>query len=58
MTAGAQARGVQGIIVNGRVRDLSEHREAGFPVCFMDSALVMRRLNCFWLDRYSQEGIA
>ena len=32
MTAGAQARGVVGAIVWGRVRDTAEHRAAGFPV--------------------------
>ncbi|KAI0295821.1 RraA-like protein [Multifurca ochricompacta] len=32
MTAGAQARGVLGAIVSGRVRDTAEHRAAGFPV--------------------------
>ncbi|KAI0256370.1 RraA-like protein [Lactifluus subvellereus] len=30
MTAGAQARGVLGAIVSGRVRDSAEHRAAGF----------------------------
>jgi regulator of RNase E activity RraA len=32
MTAGAQARGVLGAIVNGRVRDTAEHHSAGFTV--------------------------
>jgi len=32
MTAGAQARGVFGTIVSGRVRDVAEHRAAGFKV--------------------------
>ncbi|CEH13487.1 Ribonuclease E inhibitor RraA/Dimethylmenaquinone methyltransferase [Ceraceosorus bombacis] len=32
MTARAQARGVKGIVIDGRCRDLSEHREAGFAV--------------------------
>jgi regulator of RNase E activity RraA len=32
MTAGAQARGVRGAIVSGRVRDTAEHRAAGFPL--------------------------
>ncbi|ELU39306.1 demethylmenaquinone methyltransferase domain-containing protein [Rhizoctonia solani AG-1 IA] len=32
MTAGAQFRGVNGVIIDGRVRDLIEHRAAGFPV--------------------------
>jgi len=32
MTAGAQARGVLGAIVSGRVRDTAEHRAAGFPL--------------------------
>ncbi|KAH9892778.1 RraA-like protein [Cubamyces lactineus] len=32
MTAGAQARGAQGVIISGRCRDLAEHRAASFPV--------------------------
>ena len=32
MTAGAQARGVLGTVVSGRVRDVAEHRAAGFSV--------------------------
>ena len=32
MTAGAQARGVLGAVVSGRVRDITEHRAAGFSV--------------------------
>lgn len=32
MTAGAQARGVLGAVVSGRVRDVTEHRAAGFTV--------------------------
>jgi regulator of RNase E activity RraA len=32
MTAGAQARGVLGAVVSGRVRDVSEHRAAGFAL--------------------------
>ena len=32
MTAGAQARGVLGAVVSGRVRDVSEHRIAGFAL--------------------------
>ncbi|KAI0302722.1 RraA-like protein [Russula brevipes] len=32
MTAGAQARGVLGAVVSGRVRDAAEHRAAGFTV--------------------------
>ena len=32
MTAGAQARGVLGAVVSGRVRDVAEHRVAGFSV--------------------------
>ena len=34
MTARAQAKGVLGVIIDGRCRDLAEHREAGFPVRF------------------------
>lgn len=32
MTAGAQARGVLGVIISGRCRDLAEHDAAGFDV--------------------------
>lgn len=32
MTAGAQARGAVGVVISGRCRDLSEHRNLGFPV--------------------------
>jgi len=32
MTLGAKSRGALGVVVAGRCRDLSEHREAGFPV--------------------------
>lgn len=32
MTAGAVSRGALGVIISGRCRDLSEHRESGFPV--------------------------
>jgi regulator of RNase E activity RraA len=32
MTAGAQARSVQGVIISGRCRDVAEHREVKFPV--------------------------
>ncbi|KAG1333341.1 hypothetical protein G6F62_006838 [Rhizopus arrhizus] len=32
MTARARAKGVQGVVIDGRVRDLNEHREMKFPV--------------------------
>jgi len=32
MTAGAQARGVLGAVVSGRIRDVAEHHAAGFSV--------------------------
>lgn len=32
MTARAQSLGVQGVVLDGRCRDLSEHRESKFPV--------------------------
>lgn len=32
MSTCAQARGAVGTVVNGRVRDLAEHRDLGFPV--------------------------
>ena len=32
MTAGAQARGVLGAVVSGRVRDVAEHHAADFSI--------------------------
>lgn len=32
MTAGAQARGVRGVVISGRCRDIAEHNAAHFPV--------------------------
>lgn len=32
MTARAQSVGVRGVVIDGRCRDLAEHRDAGFPV--------------------------
>jgi regulator of RNase E activity RraA len=32
MTARAQARNVRGVVIDGRVRDLNEHRASQFPV--------------------------
>ncbi|KAI9260827.1 ribonuclease E inhibitor RraA/Dimethylmenaquinone methyltransferase [Sporodiniella umbellata] len=32
MTARAKAKKVKGVVVDGRVRDLNEHRQMGFPV--------------------------
>ena len=32
MTAGAQSRGAIGVVIAGRCRDLTEHRDAAFPV--------------------------
>lgn len=32
MTARAQSLGVKGVVIDGRCRDLGEHRESGFPV--------------------------
>lgn len=32
MSARAQYKGVKGVVINGRVRDLNEHRSMGFPV--------------------------
>ena len=32
MTTRARARGAEGTIVDGRIRDLGEHRGMGFPV--------------------------
>lgn len=32
MSAGAKAKGVKGVVIDGRVRDLSEHRAMNFPV--------------------------
>lgn len=32
MTAGAQSRAAVGVVIDGRCRDISEHRDAKFPV--------------------------
>ncbi|KAG0050781.1 hypothetical protein BGZ83_004442 [Gryganskiella cystojenkinii] len=40
MTARAQVKGALGVIVDGRIRDLNEQREAGFPV-FAKATSVM-----------------
>ncbi|KDQ21641.1 hypothetical protein BOTBODRAFT_26073 [Botryobasidium botryosum FD-172 SS1] len=32
MTAGAQVQGVRGVVIDGRCRDIAEHRAAQFPV--------------------------
>lgn len=32
MSARAKSKGVQGVVIDGRVRDLNEHREMEFPV--------------------------
>ena len=32
MTAGAKAKNIQGVVIDGRCRDLADHRNAGFPV--------------------------
>lgn len=32
MTAGARTRGCLGVVLDGRCRDLNEHRQVGFPV--------------------------
>jgi regulator of RNase E activity RraA len=32
MSARAKAKGVQGVVIDGRVRDLNEHRTMQFPV--------------------------
>ncbi|KAI8366464.1 ribonuclease E inhibitor RraA/Dimethylmenaquinone methyltransferase [Choanephora cucurbitarum] len=32
MSARAKSKGVQGVVIDGRVRDLNEHREMKFPV--------------------------
>jgi regulator of RNase E activity RraA len=34
MSLRAQTLGAAGVIVDGRVRDLQEHRDLGFPVCY------------------------
>ena len=38
MTAGAKAKTIKGVIVDGRCRDLAEHRQAKFPVCCLNDA--------------------
>lgn len=37
MTTRAQVKGALGVIVDGRIRDLNEQREAGFPVRLSES---------------------
>lgn len=44
MSLRAQMLGAQGVIIDGRVRDIQEHRELGFPVC--------SPINSQWLQRY------
>jgi regulator of RNase E activity RraA len=34
MSLRAQILGAAGVIVDGRVRDLQEHRDLGFPACY------------------------
>lgn len=40
MSAGAQARNALGVVISGRCRDLSEHRELGFSVFSRDHSTV------------------
>lgn len=44
MTLGAQSRGALGVVVAGRCRDISEHREAGFPVFAGGQSTLGQRL--------------
>lgn len=32
MSAGAKSRHLNGVVINGRCRDIAEHRKLGFPV--------------------------
>jgi regulator of RNase E activity RraA len=43
MTAGAQARRAAGAIVIGRVRDVVEHRAAGFPLFALGRSTLPQR---------------
>ncbi|KAH7131143.1 ribonuclease E inhibitor RraA/Dimethylmenaquinone methyltransferase [Dactylonectria macrodidyma] len=40
MSTRAQHLGAKGVIVDGRVRDLNEHREMGFPVFSRDTSIL------------------
>ncbi|KAL4811841.1 ribonuclease E inhibitor RraA/Dimethylmenaquinone methyltransferase [Aspergillus spinulosporus] len=40
MSTRAKAAGALGVVVDGRVRDLSEHREIGFPVFSRDTSIL------------------
>jgi regulator of RNase E activity RraA len=37
MSARAKSKGVQGVVIDGRVRDLNEHRQMNFPVTNIDT---------------------
>lgn len=34
MALRAHKLGVAGVVIDGRLRDLQEHRDLGFPVCY------------------------
>jgi regulator of RNase E activity RraA len=40
MSMRAQLLGAQGTIVDGRIRDLQEHRDMNYPVCIHPRALL------------------
>lgn len=44
MSLRAQILGAKGVIIDGRVRDVQEHRDLGFPVCEIDSISDLRAL--------------
>lgn len=44
MSNRAQVSGAVGTIVDGRIRDLDEHRGLGFPVCMSISANMSEML--------------
>jgi regulator of RNase E activity RraA len=42
MSAGAKSRQLNGVVINGRCRDIAEHRKLGFPV----SRVTIRLWDC------------
>jgi regulator of RNase E activity RraA len=41
MSARAKAKGANGVVIDGRVRDLNEHRQMQFPVMFHLVVLIV-----------------
>jgi regulator of RNase E activity RraA len=49
MSAGARSRGLEGVIINGRCRDIAEHRRLGFPVSQFEFGKHIATHCCPWL---------